>query len=467
MNTKLLIDGRLVDGAAVLDVVNPATGAVFAHCARADADQANAAVAAAKRAFPDWAARPLAERAALLVRMADAIDAARADIARLLTQEQGKPLAEATRELAGTAGFARVFATLDLPDEVIRDDEKSRIVQQRTPLGVVVAITPWNFPLLLLMAKLAPALLAGNTVVAKPAPTTPLATLALAGVIADIFPAGVVNFIVDDNDLGPLLTAHPDVAKISFTGSTATGKRVMASAASTLKRLTLELGGNDAAIVLDDVAPAVAAEKLFRGAMVNSGQVCIAIKRAYVPTSMYDAICDELAKLAAGAVVDDGLKQGTEYGPVQNRAQFDKLRALFEETKAEGKVLAGGPVGDGSEGFFFQPAIVRDIPDESRLVQEEQFGPILPVLRYDDIEDAIARANDTVFGLAASVWTADTRRGEEIARRVQAGTVWVNNHREMSPLVPFRGAKQSGMGTEYGREGLEEYTQAKIINVTR
>ena len=323
---------------------------------------------------------------------------------------------------------------------------------------------PWNFPLILLANKLAPALLAGNTMVLKPAPTTPLTTLRFGELCARRLPPGVVNTLVDQNDLGPLLTQHPRIAKVAFTGSTATGRKVMASGADTLKRLTLELGGNDAAIVLDDADPVDTAQKIFMGAMLNSGQVCAAIKRVYVADALYDAVCNELARLAAAAVVGDGMEEQTQFGPIQNKAQFEKVKGYLADAHARGKVIAGGAVLD-RPGYFIPPTIVRDIPDDARLVREEQFGPVLPVMRYSDLEDAIARANDSEFGLCGSVWGRDGARAQAVARRMNSGTVWVNKTLDINPNYPFRGAKQSGIGAELGRAGLEEYTQAKVINI--
>jgi acyl-CoA reductase-like NAD-dependent aldehyde dehydrogenase len=340
------------------------------------------------------------------------------------------------------------------------------VVRQHRPLGVVAAITPWNLPLLLLMIKVAPALLAGNTVVAKPAPTTPLTTLKFGELCTRILPAGVVNFIVDQNDLGSALTSHPDVAKVAFTGSTATGKKVMAGAAGTLKRLTLELGGNDAAIVLGDADPKEVAPKIYAAAMFNAGQACIAIKRVYVHDSLYDAVCDELGRLARETVVGDGLEPGTQMGPIQNKAQFEKVKEYLEDARQHGKIVAGGGVLE-REGYFVQPTIVRDVPDDARLVREEQFGPVLPVLRFSDLDEVIARANDTDVGLGGSVWSSDRDRPFGVAARINSGTVWVNKHLDTGPDIPFAGAKQSGIGVEQGQEGLEAFTQATIINMAK
>jgi acyl-CoA reductase-like NAD-dependent aldehyde dehydrogenase len=463
---NLLIGGQLVPGAATIPVINPATENVLADAPRASLAQLNGAVAAAKASFAAWSARPLRERGKLLVALADAFAACQDDFARLLTEEQGKPLPHAAGEISHSIDVIRYFSSLDLPLQVIKEDEGQKIVRQHTPLGVVAAITPWNFPMVLLMMKVAPALLAGNTVVIKPAPTTPLTTLRFGELCAEVLPPGVVNVIVDQNDLGEALTSHPDVAKVAFTGSTATGKKVMASAAQTLKRLTLELGGNDAAIVLDDVDPKDVAPKLFAAATMNSGQVCLAIKRLYVHDSIYDEMCEELGKLAEATIVDDGIKQGTQMGPLQNKAQFEKVKGFLDEAKRYGKIVAGGGVLP-RKGYFVSPTIVRDIPDDSRLVREEQFGPIVPVLRYEDLNDAIARANDSDYGLGCTVWSSDPERALDVARRVEAGVIWINKHLDLPPDIPMGGAKQSGIGAELGQEGLEEFTQAKIINMAK
>jgi acyl-CoA reductase-like NAD-dependent aldehyde dehydrogenase len=461
---RLLIDGKLVEGAGALDVINPATGRVLAAAPRADRAQLEEAVAAAKAAFPAWSARPLRERGGLLVELAEALEEGRDEFARLVTEEQGKPLPHALGEIAFSVAVLRYFAALDLPPEMLKEDAAQKVVRHRKPLGVVAAITPWNFPVLLLMIEIAPALLAGNTVVAKPAPTTPLATLKFGELCARVLPAGVVNIIVDRSDLGDALTGHPDVAKVAFTGSTATGKKVMQSASRTLKRVTLELGGNDAAIVLDDADPKEVAPKIYEAAMANAGQACIAIKRLYVHDSIYDAVCDELGRLARETVVGDGLEPGTQMGPIQNRAQFERVKGFLEDARKNGKIVAGGGTLD-REGYFVRPTIVRDMPDDARLVREEQFGPVLPVLRYSEIDDAVARANDTDFGLGGSVWSSDRDRAYGVAARIHSGTVWVNKQLDVGLDTPFSGAKQSGLGTEMGREGLEEFTQATIINV--
>ncbi|HMF60979.1 MAG TPA: aldehyde dehydrogenase family protein [Vicinamibacterales bacterium] len=463
---RLLINGRLVPGVARLDVINPATEEVLAQAPRADRAQLDEAIAAAKAAFPVWSAKPVRERGALLAELADALEARRDEFARLLTLEQGKPLSEADWEMGFAIDVMRHYATLDLPDQVLKEDATRKIVRQHRPLGVVAAIVPWNFPMILLVIKVAPALLAGDTLVAKPAPTTPLTTLRFGEICGEVLPAGVINVIVDQNDLGDALSGHADVAKVAFTGSTATGKKVMASAAGTLKRLTLELGGNDAAIVLDDVDQTEVAPRLFTAAMMNAGQLCLGAKRIYVHESQYDQVCEELGRLAREVVVDDGLKPGTQMGPLQNKAQFEKVKGFLEDAKRNGKIVAGGEVLS-RKGYFIQPTIVRDISEEARLVREEQFGPIVPVLRYSDVNDAIARANDSNYGLAGTVWAKDLDRAFQVAAKIETGTVWINKFLDVSPDISFGGTKQSGIGTELGQDGLEAFTQVRIINMAK
>lgn len=463
---KLLIGGNLVDGDSTMDVVNPATEDVITQAPRASEGQLNEAVAAAKAAFPAWAATPIEQRRTVINAIANAIEAEAESFARLLTQEQGKPLQDATGEVLGTVAFMRYFATLEMPVKVLDDNDGRRVEAHRKPLGVIGAIVPWNFPMILMAFKLPPALLAGNTLVLKPAPTTPLTTLKLAGLMKDIVPAGVVNVITDANDLGAPLTAHPDIRKVSFTGSTATGAKVMAGAANLLKRVTLELGGNDAGIVLDDVNPKETAPQLFQSAFQNSGQVCIAMKRLYVHESIYDEMCAELAQLAEDAIIGDGLEQGTQLGPLQNKMQYDKVKDLIEDARGSGNIIAGGTTPD-QKGYFIRPTIVRDIEDGTRLVDEEQFGPVLPVIKYADADDAVERANASPYGLGGSIWSKDTDRAYALADKMDAGTVWVNKHAELDPMIPFGGSKMSGVGAELGADGLEEFTQLKIINMAR
>ncbi|EPA99412.1 aldehyde dehydrogenase family protein [Pseudomonas sp. G5(2012)] len=466
MRYELLIDGQLSCGEGSIGVIDPATGEVFEHCARALPEHLELAVAAALRAFDGWSRESLASRQSLLGAIADVIENNAQPLANLLTREQGKPLADSIWEVNGAAYIFRYYANLDIPVQVLEDSPQRRVEQHQMPLGVVGAILPWNFPMFMAAAKIAPTLLAGNTLVLKPAPSTPLTTLHLGALIKDLVPAGVLNLIADLNDLGPLLTAHPDIRKIGFTGSTQTGLKVMGSVVPTLKRLTLELGGNDAAIVLEDCDPRVVATKLFKAAFSNNGQICVALKRLYVPASLYDAVCGELAAIANRSVVGPGLEQGTELGPIQNQAQYERVLSLIESARQDGTIIAGGQRLD-LPGYFVRPTIVRDINEGSALVDEEQFGPVLPVIRYQSLDQAIDSANNTQFGLGASVWSKDVAQAYAVAERLDAGTVWINNHGDVGPSIPFGGSKMSGVGAEYAQEGIAELTQLKIINIAK
>ena len=466
MTHRMLIDGALVASDLRLDVVNPATGAPWISVPRATPEQAKQAVAAAKRAQPGWAALPIEQRRQVLRALADKIEADASGFARAVVQEQGKPLAEASLEVVHSCAFLRAFADMTLEPEVVQDDDAYRIEVQHRALGVVVGIAPWNFPLLIAAYKMAPALLLGNAFVLKPAPTTPVSSLMLGEAVAALVPPGVVSVLVDSNDLGPLLTTHPDVQKVSFTGSTATGRKVMAAAAGTLKRLTLELGGNDAAIVLDDADVARVAPGIFGGAFFNAGQVCIAVKRVYAHRSVYGALSDELASLARKAVVGDGLQQGVTVGPLQNAQQYTKARRYMEIAKRDGTMIAGGTLTEG-RGFFVAPTIVRDIRSTSPLVTEEQFAPILPVLPFEDLDNVVAEVNAGEYGLGGSVWSDDLTKATALAQRLTSGTIWINHHLHFGPHIPFGGAKQSGLGVEFGREGLAEFAQTTVVSIAR
>ena len=464
---KLLIGGELVDGEESLDVINPATGAVFARCPAAGKAQLDHAVAVARHASRAWSGKSFEERAAAIKRMAAVLRANQDTLAELLTREQGKPLGQSRDEIGRAASQSEGMASIAIAVESLLEDAERRIELHYRPLGVVGVITPWNAPINLAAGPLVAALYTGNTVVLKPSPYTPLSTLKLGELLREVFPAGVVNIIAGGDELGEWMTEHPGIDKISFTGSVATGKKVMASAAGTLKRVTLELGGNDPAIVLDDVDPQVVAPKLFFAAFVNSGQVCMAIKRIYAHERIYDALCTALAAEARKARVGDGLDPQTQYGPIQNRMQYDKVVGLLEDTRRHGaRILAGGEL-PARPGYFFPPTIVADLDENSRLVREEQFGPIVPVLKFRDIDDVVQHANNTRYGLAGSVWSRDPERAAAIAARLEVGTAWVNQHRATSATVPFGGAKESGIGRQYSILGLKGYMEAQVVSVLK
>jgi acyl-CoA reductase-like NAD-dependent aldehyde dehydrogenase len=462
----MTIDGNSIAGDTSFGVINPATGAVFAQAPECDRAQLDAAMDAASRAFRPWK-RDLDARRAALVACAEAIKARVGELAPILTQEQGKPLARAAEELIGAAVWFQYTASLAIPVEVVQDDANVRIEVRRRPYGVVGAITPWNFPVLLGVWKIAPALLAGNTMVLKPSPYTPLSTLKLGEILRDALPPGVLNIVSGNDALGAWITAHPAVRKVSFTGSVATGKKVAAACAPDLKRMTLELGGNDAAIVLDDADPQQVAEKLFWGAFSNSGQICSAIKRLYVPARLEQPLVAALAAVANAVKVGDGMQAGTQLGPLNNKMQFDRVNELVEDAKQRGGrcVTGGAPLAGG--GYFIPPTLVTGLSEGSRLVDEEQFGPALPIVTYRDIDDVIERANSTMYGLSGSVWSSNVDRATEVAGQLECGTAWVNQHVAIVPNAPFGGAKWSGIGVENGPWGLLGFTELQTVNIAK
>lgn len=464
---SLLIDGESVGAASHLDVINPATGEVFARCPAGGKAELDRAVAAARRAFSSWSALSFEDRTNAIKRMAGVLEANADTLAELLTREQGKPVQQSKDEINRAATLTEGMLRIRFATETIVDDADKRIELRYVPLGVAGIITPWNAPINLAIGPLVSALYTGNTVVLKPSPYTPLSTLKIGELIRDVLPRGVVNFIAGGDQLGQLMTEHPGIDKISFTGSVATGKKVMASAAGTLKRVTLELGGNDAAIVLDDVDPKVVAPKLFFAGFVNSGQVCMAIKRIYAHEKIYDALCEALAEEARKWKVGDGFDPATKLGPIQNRMQYDKVRDVIEDTrKVGGRFLAGAEQPKGS-GYFVNPAIVTGLEESNRLVREEQFGPIVPVLKFSDVNDALRRANDTRYGLSGSVWSRDPERAAAVAAKLEVGTAWVNQHRATAANVPFGGAKESGMGRTYSEMGLKAYMEPRVVSILK
>ena len=465
-NYTMTIDGEAVTSPISFEAYNPATEEIIATVPEASREQLDSAVSAARRAFPEWAARPVEERQALVAKIGDVIEENAEDLMRLLTREQGKARAGAEWEIGGSALWCREIATQSLPVEVVEKSEGRTVETRRVPIGVVGGITPWNFPVLLAIWKIAPALVAGNTMVLKPSPYTPLCTLKLCELLRDVLPAGVLNIVSGGNDLGAWITTHPDIRKISFTGSTATGRKIMESASGNLKRITLELGGNDPAIVLPDVDIEKTAKELFWAAFQNSAQFCVAAKRLYIHEDIYDELSAALVEYAKTVKVGDGAQQGTDLGPIQNSMQFEKLKNLLAHAHESGqRFLLGGEVADG-KGYFVPITIVDNPPEDSRVVVEEAFGPVLPLLKFNDIEDVIRRANHTEYGLAASVWARDTKQAKKIAERIEAGTVWINEIHSFSPHVVFGGHKQSGIGIENALEGLAEYTNAQTV-VTR
>ncbi|GKT41810.1 putative aldehyde dehydrogenase fus7 [Colletotrichum spaethianum] len=429
--------------------INPANLKPKEEVPVASRDDVDRAVAAAQAAFKTWSKFPYDKRRKAVLAYADAIDGLRSQFRDLLISEQGKP---ADAETDSAISWIRGMANIQLPEDVVEDSETRTIITRYTPLGVVGAIIPWNFPLLLATGKIAPALLTGNVIIVKPSPFTPYCGLKLVELAQQFFPPGVVQSLSGDDDLGPWLTSHPGIDKISFTGSTTTGRLVMQSASKTLKRVTLELGGNDPAIVFPDIDVDKVAEK-----------ICLNLKRIYVHERIFEEFKESLVKHVRGYNLGDGSQKGVTHGPLQNSMQYERVKTFFSDIKSQGwKVAVGGEV-DTSQGYFITPTIIDRPPEKSRIVVEEPFGPIVPLLSWKDEDEVIDRANDTAMGLGASVWTNDLEKAARVAKQIQAGNVRVNTHFDLSPLAPFAGHKESGIGAEWGANGLKGFCNVQTL----
>jgi acyl-CoA reductase-like NAD-dependent aldehyde dehydrogenase len=462
----LTIDSEQVAGETTFGVINPATAEVFAQAPDATRAQLDQAVAASRRAFDSWKTTSVARRREAMLAFAGEVRAQSDSLARLLTSEQGKPLSAANREVRVTAERLEKLAVFEVGDEVLKSDGAGKVVLDYQPMGVVGAIAPWNSPLVLATQIAAQALISGNCVIVKPSPFTPLTTLRLGEIAGRTLPRGVFNTLSGGNDLGQWMTEHPGIDKIGFVGSVATGKRVMASAAaSNLKRVSLELGGNDAAIVLADADVDTIAPRLFWSAFVNSGQICMAIKRVFAHEAVAERLANALADIARRAKVGDGLEPEVELGPVQNRPQYERVLGLIEEALVRGgRALSGGGALN-RPGYFIAPTVITGIREGVRLVDEEQFGPVLPIMTFNSVDEAVQRANATRFGLGASVWSSSPLRAAEVACRLEAGTVWVNAHGGAAADIPFGGFKESGMGRAMGLMGVKSYMEARVLHL--
>lgn len=459
----MTIDGKAAPVAATFEVVNPSTGEVIAEAPDCTREELDLAMETAHHAFTEWHDAGDSYRKKVMHEVAGAIEENAEDLGRIQTMEQGRPIRSSVDGVRKRAERFHHYADLEIPRLVVQDDDEARVEIVRRPLGVIAAIKPWNGPATNVLNAVAPAIRAGNSVVFKPSPFTPLSALAIGEILREIVPPGVVNVISGRDPLGQWVAEHPIPRGISFTGSSATGRKVNASAAPDLKRVLLELGGNDAAIVLDDVDPENVAERIFWGAFSNSGQVCMAIKRVYIHESVFEVVSGAIAKVASGVTVGDPLAEQTQLGPLTNRVQFDRVRDLVDDALAHGAVaLAGGKPIEGP-GCFFEPTILANVTDEMRIVAEEQFGPVLPLMSYKTIDEAIARANGTPFGLGGSVWSSDPQRAAEISERLETGTAWVNTHFQTSDRAPFGGRKGSGIGQQNGLFSIYAYTDPQVL----
>lgn len=460
---RMTINGEPAAADASFDVVNPASTEVVAQAPDCGDDQLEAAMSGAAEAWCAWRLDEDARRQALRD-AAEALESSAEELTPVLIAEQGKPVPEAMEEFTSGAAWLRYFADIELPGTPgAREPDDIYVEVVRRSLGVVAAITPWNFPVVLAMWKIAPALRAGNTVVLKPSPLTPLTTLAIGALLREVFPAGVLNVVTGQEPLGQRMTTHPIPQKISFTGSTPVGKHVASAAAAALKRVTLELGGNDPALVLEDADPAQVADELFTGAFYNNGQTCFAVKRVYAHTAIHDQLVEALTERARAARVGDGLLADTEFGPVTGAAQHKRVTGLVAEAVHAGATAtAGGKPLDGL-GYYYPPTILTNAAHGMRVVDEEQFGPVLPIISWTDLDEAVTLANDSEYGLTASVWSAEVERALAVADSLECGQVAVNSHGlGVRPDLPFGGWKASGIGVENGLLGVHEYTQPQV-----
>ncbi|WP_270259888.1 aldehyde dehydrogenase family protein [Kocuria marina] len=450
------------------EILDPATGEVVGSVHESTVAELDDAVAAARAAQPEWAGLGHAKRSEYLHRAADAVEANAEALAELLSREQGKPIKNgpnAAFEVGACAVWLRANADFPLEPEVLVDDESGRAELHYVPLGVVGAIGPWNWPMMITVWQVAASLRMGNTVVVKPSEYTPLSVLGLIHVLNQVLPEDVLHVVPGGGEVGKALSEHDGVDKIMFTGSTKTGQAIMRSAADGLARLTLELGGNDAGVVLPDVDPQAIAGDLFWGAFINTGQTCAALKRLYVHEDVYDSVCEALVGVAQQMPMGNGREEQNVLGPLQNKQQYDIVAGLVEDAKqGGGRVLIGGDPEPDQPGYFYPTTLVADLPDDNPLVAQEQFGPALPIIKYSDVEDAIRMANGLDVGLGASVWGSDPDAAMAVAQRLEAGTVWINKHGAVDPRVPFGGIKSSGYGLEFGVEGLKSVAASKVIS---
>ncbi|PWY79694.1 aldehyde dehydrogenase [Aspergillus heteromorphus CBS 117.55] len=426
------------------------------------------AVVAAQAAFPGWAATPYAERTRLLGEFADLYLRHAESFVELLMEETGRSRQTAAIEVYWAANWLRYPAQFEIPQKKYEDDEQV-IITKYEPLGVVAAICPWNFPLMLAIGKIAPAIATGNCVIVKPSPFTPYTALKLIELAQQVFPPSTMQVLGGDATLGPALVRHPSIQKISFTGSTATGKEVMRGCVETMKRVTLEMAGSNPSLILPDIDIATTAAQIAGGLWFNAGQVCINARRLYIHASIYEEFVAALADTTSAMSRD---LEGS-VGPVQNAMQFEKIGQALRECRERGyKFAAGGDTHDGNgggdednDGLWIRPVVLDNPPDGAGILVEEVFGPIIPCKPFHTVDEAITLANGTASGLSAIVWTKDAILAEKIASRLEVGNVFINGAPKPNPAVPFGGHKQSGMGVEYGLEGLLSFCQIKAVHM--
>lgn len=468
-NYAFTIDGESISTKDTFEVKNPATGDLIGTASISNKAQVSDAIAAARKAQPSWAARSDDDRKSIINQVAEVLSENTDYLAKWITEEQGKPLAGpgSMFEMQACVGWTQVPASLDLPVDVVFEDDTRRDELHRKPIGVIGAIAPWNWPLMIAIWQIIPAIRAGNTVVLKPSEFTTIGTLEMVRLINTVLPPGVLNTVSGGGDIGASLVEHQDIDKIMFTGSASTARKIIESSEGNMARLTLECGGNDAAIILPGTNIKSKAEDLFWGAFINMGQTCACAKRLYVHESDYDSVTNHLSQLASKMPMGNGMEEGIVLGPIQNKMQFDIVNELVEDAKSNNaEVICGGSPMEGS-GYFYPITLLGNVDNGHRIVDEEQFGPVLPIIKYKTVEEAIQKANDTKTGLGGSVWGDDLEKASEVASKIEAGTVWINQHGAIHPMVPFGGIKDSGYGVEFGIEGLKAVTRPQIISLKK
>ena len=467
MNTDLLVDGKAITGTGeIINVINPANQQVIAAVSSASIEQLEQTVRAAKHAFISWQHADEQSISHAFLQIADAVSQQKDEIAKLITQEQGKPLFLAQVEVDLTIGWIRYVAGLEIPVEHCEENGKHINVYNR-PLGVVASVTPWNWPFMIAAWHIFPALKTKNTLVNKPSEFTPLSTIKLVEIINQHLPKGVCSLVLGNGSIGGALTAHPDVKKVTFTGSTQTGQRILQGAIADLKSVVLELGGNDVGIVLADANLDEAVPKIFQSAFLNAGQTCACLKRLYVHESVYDEVVERLVALINAQIVGDGLDPATTFGPLQNKIQYEKVLALIDDAVSMGANIIRPAQAIPENGYFIAPTLVTDLDEQSALVQTEQFGPVLPILKFSHVEDVVKATNQSEYGLGGSIWTRDIEQAQKLALTMETGTIWINSHSDLSPQVAFGGWKLSGLGYSFGLGGLLQYTHKQAIHISQ
>ena len=447
------------------EVVNPATAQPFSILNSSNTRDIDQTIAQAVETFKTWKQVTDTEIYAYFSAIAADLRSQKTEIAKLITLEQGKPLFLAELEVELGAGWIEHLRDTEIPIEQYEESNSKIIRVYNKPIGVVASITPWNWPFMIAIWHLFPALKTKNCVINKPSEYTPLSTIKLIEIINHHLPVGVCSIVLGKGDTGAYLTTHPDIGKVAFTGSTRTGQAILKNSVDSLKSVVLELGGNDAAIVLEDADLDIVAEKIFNSAFLNMGQTCTAIKRLYVHEKIYDALVEKLLTIARTQIIGSGLEPATTFGPVQNAMQYQKVKALIENAIMQGATVLTAKTTVPKKGYFIAPTIIGDIPEGTALIDQEQFGPVLPILRFNDIQSVIVEANRSEFGLGGSVWSRDLAKAEAIAHQLETGTVWINRHAEMSPDAAFCGWKMSGLGHAFGLSGLLQFTQKQAIHI--